>query len=112
MPQGRSEGLLDCQVEYGFLLGSEFNGALAQPTDGLGHGEYAGPGRARDVPVDPDSRDEPDAFEIAPADLGAEHPWRNHPHVTGWIQPPKGEGVSAGHDHDGVGAGLQRQGSG
>ena len=38
-PQDRSESLLDGQVEYGFLLGSEFNGSLAQPSDGLGHGE-------------------------------------------------------------------------
>ena len=40
-PQRRGESLLDGQVEHGLLFGGEFNGALAQPTDGLGHGEHA-----------------------------------------------------------------------
>ena len=107
--QGRSHRLLDGQVEDGLLFGGEFDGSLAEPTDGLGHGQDTGPGRAGDVAVDPNRRDEADALEVAATDLGPEHPGRHHAGVAREVEPAEGQRVAAGHDDQGVGPGGKRQ---
>ncbi len=66
-------------------------------------------GGAGHVALHPHGGDEPDALEITPADLGAEHPGGHHAHVAGRVEPTERQRVSAGHDDHGVGA--RRQGN-
>jgi hypothetical protein len=59
--------------------------------------------------VDADGGDEADALLVAAPDLGPQHPGSDHAHVAVELEATEGRAEAAGHDHQGLVPGPERQ---
>jgi len=107
----RSVIFLAAAAEEAGLRGSYYYGQnpavpAGKTAVGLNFDMFLPYGRARDVTVNADRGDEPDALLVAAAHLGTEHARRDHGRVTRGVDAVEGERVATGDDHERVRPGL------